>query len=54
MKRKINGIKSLGYFTLIAMVLLQCSLAKRENKLVGHPKFDVVADEVKEKAQKSK
>ena len=54
MKRKLNGIKSLGYFTLIAMVLLQCSLAKRENKLHGDPKFDVVADEVKEKAQKRK
>ena len=54
MKRKLNGIKSFGYFTLIAMVLLQCSLAKRENKLHGDPKFDVVADEVKEKAQKRK
>ena len=54
MKRKLNGIKFFGYFTIIVIVLLKCSFAMRENKLDGDPKFDVVADEVKEKAQKSK
>ena len=54
MKTKLNGIKFFGYFTIIVIVLLKCSFAMRENKLDGDPKFDVVADEVKEKAQKSK
>ena len=54
MKSTLNGIKFFGYFTLIAIVLLKCSFAKRENKLSGDPKFDVVADEVKETKQKSK
>jgi len=53
MKSTLNGIKFFGYFTLIAIVLLKCSFAKRENKLSGDPKFDVVADEVKETKQKT-
>ena len=54
MKRKLNGIKSFGYLTLVALVVQQCSFAMRENMLDGNTKFDVVADEVKEKAHKSK
>ena len=54
MKRKLNGIKFFRHFTLIAIVLLQCSFAIREKKLDGDTKFNVVANEVKEKTQKSK
>ena len=54
MKRKLNEIKSFGYLTLVALVVQQCSFAMRENMLDGNKKFDVVADEVKEKAHKSK
>ena len=54
MKKKLNGIKSFGYLTLVAIVVQECSSAMRENMLDGDTKFDVVADEVKEKAHKSK
>ena len=54
MKRKMDGIKSFGFITIIAIVLLQCSFATRENEIDGDLKLDLVADEVKEKAQKGK
>ena len=53
MKRKLNGIKFFWHFTLIAIVLPQCSIAIREKKSDGDTKFNLVADEVKETAQKS-
>lgn len=52
MKRTLNGIKLFSYLTLIAIVVLQCSFAMRENMLDGDTKFDVVADEVKGKPLK--
>ena len=54
MKRKMDGIKSFGFITVIAIVFLQCSFAMRENEIDSHMKFDLVADEVKEKTQKGK
>ena len=54
MKRNMGGIKSFGYITLGAIVLLQCSIATRKNEIEGDLKLNLVADKVKEKAQKGK
>ena len=54
MKRKVDGMISLGCFVLLLIVFVKCSLAVTVNELEAGPKITVIADEVKEvKEEKS-
>ena len=54
MKRKVDGMISLGCFVLLLIVFVKCSLAVTVTELEVGPKITVIADEVKEvKEEKS-
>ena len=54
MKRKVDGMISLGCCTLVAIVFIKCSLAVTVHALEVDPKIALIADEVKEQLEKSK
>ena len=53
MRRKLDGMISLGCFVLLLIVFVKCSLAVTVNELEVGPKITVIADEVKEQSEKS-
>jgi len=54
MKRKVDGMISLGCFILLLIVFVKCSLAITVNELEVGPKITLIADEVKGKLEKTK
>ena len=53
MRRKLDGMISLGCFTLVVIVFIKCSLAVTTKELEVGPKITSIADEVKEQIEKS-
>ena len=53
MRRKLDGMISLGCFTLVVIVFIKCSLAVTTKELEVGPKITSIADEVKEQLEKS-
>ena len=53
MKRNVHGIIPFGFTILVAVALIKCSFAISFNDMVGDSKIDLVADEVKERVEKS-
>ena len=53
MRRKLDGMISLGCFTLVVLVFVKCSLAVTTKELEVGPKITSIADEVKEQLEKS-
>jgi len=54
MKRNIDGVKLLGCCTLVVIFSIKCTLAVTVNELEINPKLTLIADEVKEKLEKTK
>ena len=52
MRRKLDGMISLGCFTLVVIVFIKCSLAVTTKELEVGTKITSIADEVKEQSDK--
>ena len=53
MRRKLDGMMSLGCFTVVVIVFIKCSLVATTKELEVGPKITSIADEVKEQLEKS-
>ena len=53
MKRNMHGIISFWFTILVAVALINCSFAMSFHDMVGDSRIDLVADEVKERVEKS-
>ena len=52
MRRKLDGMMSLGCFTVVVIVFIKCSLAVTVNELEVYPEITLIADEVKQQLDK--
>ena len=53
MRGKLDGMISFGWFTLVVIVFIICSLVVTAKELEVDPKNTLIADEVKEQLVKS-